>query len=460
MRPETLLAAAAWPSYLAVLIPLAIVAIVSLWRQRARQSIARRALVEARDSGLNEPASLHPVIDPTRCLGCATCVESCPEHGVLRIIDGQAHLVDAVHCVGHGRCKEACPTEAIELVFGTPKRPMHVPVLGDDLQSTVPGLYVAGELGGVGLIRNALTQGMRVVEAMTADLRPAASSEIVDVAIVGGGPAGIAAALSCRQRGLSHLVLEQDGLGGSVHHYPRQKLVMTAPVDLPLVGRMHFKEVLKEELAEYWLTVRERAQLMFESPVQVNHIRPNGTSFIVESGAGEVRAQRVVLAIGRGGTPRKLGVPGEDLGKVAYRLLEPERYSGQDVLVVGGGNSAVEAATSLVEARANVTLSYRGEHFKRVAAANLTRLEALRGRNLCVEMPSQVARIEPGTVVLRTAPGERTLANQQVFVCIGGQLPTTFLERVGIEMATYTGESRGAARPARLRRQVVMGGPR
>ncbi|MFQ5598953.1 MAG: NAD(P)-binding domain-containing protein [Candidatus Krumholzibacteriia bacterium] len=438
-------------SWLAVIAPLLVLAVVSLARQMKRRQAARSALAQAREAGLDEPLSLHPVVDPTRCLGCASCIDACPEHGVLQIVDGRTHLVDASHCVGHGRCKDACPADALELVFGTPKRPMQVPVLDDALQSGVPGLYVAGELGGLGLIRNALTQGLRAVEALSAGLSPSKEADVLDVAIVGAGPAGIAAALACRERGLRHLILDQEGLGGSVNHYPRQKLVMTSPIKLPVVGRMYFREVHKEDLLKFWEQVVARGRLELNAPARVVDVQRNCKSFIIETSAGQVRAQRVVLATGRRGTPRKLGVPGEDCSKVAYRLLEPDRYRDQDVLVVGGGNSAVEAANSLAQERARVTLSYRGSAFKRVAGPNLERLEALRGAQLQLVLESQVRSIEPQRVFLESPDGGRWLRNDQVFVFVGGELPTKFLEKIGIEMATYKGEpQRPPSRPANV----------
>ncbi len=421
-----------------VVASLAAVAVSGIAFENRRQRHARKAVARAAEMGLDDPPSLHPRIDPSRCIGCGGCVEACPEDDVLRVIDGRARLVNATHCVGHGQCKTVCPTQAIELVFGTASRGVLVPLLGEDLQTSVPGIYVAGELGGFGLIRTAVAQGVEVVRQMNPgkDRDPSA----IDVAIVGAGPAGIAAALACRERGLSHLVVDQDGLGGSVHHYPRRKLVMTAPVKLPVVGMMDFHEISKEELVSYWRRVVNRADLRLRGPARVSTIDRMGAFFRLKWDSGEILARRVVLATGRRGSPRKLGIPGEESPNVTYRLLEPEQFSARRVLVVGGGNSALEAAISLADAGARVVLSYRGDRFARIAPANLKRLEELRGSSLEVVLQSEARRIEKERILLREPSGERWIPNDHVFVLIGGDLPTSFLEKIGVATTTYYGE--------------------
>jgi thioredoxin reductase/Pyruvate/2-oxoacid:ferredoxin oxidoreductase delta subunit len=423
---------------LAALVPLAL---FSVGREVRRQRAARTALARARVHGLDEPVSLHPIIDPTRCVGCGSCVTACPEGDVLMLVNGRARLVNAAHCVGHGACKTACPQDAIDLVFGTSKRGIQIPQLKADYQTNVPGVYIVGELGGMGLIRNAISQGIQAVGHIARSFETPADPGFTDVAIVGAGPAGIAAALACRQHQLSYVLLDQDGLGGSINHYPRRKLVMTAPVDLPGVGTMHFREVGKEELLRFWTRVVRETRIEIRAPERVNDVRHVDGGFEVSTDRGVVRARRVVLAVGRRGTPRKLGVPGEQSDRVAYRLLEPERWSGMPVLVVGGGNSAVEATFALAEAGARTTLSYRSQAFNRVAAANLERLESARRRfRLEILLESQVSRIEPQRVVLETPAGPRVVDNEQIFVLIGGELPTGFLERIGIHMQWHHGE--------------------
>ena len=430
-----------------IIVSLAPLAAYSFRREMQRQRSVRAAVARARALGLDEPVSLHPIIDSNLCVGCGGCVTACPEGDILMLVDGRARLVHASHCVGHGACKTACPQGAIDLVFGTATRGVQIPQLDTDYQTNIPGLYVAGELGGMGLIRNAVSQGVQAVASLARGLGARSDAErsdpeCVDVVIVGAGPAGIAAALACRARALRHVLLDQEGLGGSVNHYPRRKLVMSSPVELPLVGRMHFRAVGKEELLRFWTDVVRRARLELRAPERVTGIcRLDGTGpFEIVTDRGRVRARRVVLAIGRRGNPRKLGVPGEESGKVAYRLIEPERWAGLRVLVVGGGNSAVEAAVALDEAGAATTLSYRGAQFNRVAPANQEKLESLRGGRLQVVLESQVRSIETRRVILATPDGERALPNDQVFVLIGGEPPAQFLEKIGVHMRWHHGE--------------------
>ena len=430
------------PTTMGILAALGPTAAYGVVREMRRRRGARAALEQAKQLGLDEPVSLHPVIDPNRCVGCGSCVEACPEGDVLQLVDGRARLVNAAHCIGHGLCKAACCNDAIELVFGTAKRGLQLPEVGGDYQSNVAGLYIAGELGGMGLIRNAMTQGVQAVAHLSRELQPGRTREVVDVAIVGAGPAGLAAALACRARGLTHLLLEQDSLGGSVNHYPRRKLVMTAPVELPVIGKFHFKEISKEQLLETWEGIVRRARLEVRAPWRVTGVRREAGVFRLLGQEGEVRAQRIVLAIGRRGTPRKLGVSGEESAKVAYRLLEPEPFAGLQVLVVGGGNSAVEIALALAEAGAPTTLSYRGTTFGRVAPENLARLESLRGPRLRLLLGSEVRRIEPQAVVLQTSAGEERLLNDHVFIAIGGELPAQFLEKIGVAMHWHHGTPR------------------
>ncbi|RMG95734.1 MAG: 4Fe-4S dicluster domain-containing protein, partial [Candidatus Dadabacteria bacterium] len=315
-------------------------------RAARRDEAVRREFEEA---GLSEPPTLHPKIDHAKCLGCGSCVAACPEHPghrVLGIIGGKSHLVGPADCIGHGACARACPVGAITLVFGTERRGVDLPVVGPDFQTNVPGLFVAGELGGMGLIRNAVEQGKRAVENIAA-LPGMRAGEGLDLVIVGAGPAGLAASLAARAKGLRFVTVEQESLGGTIAHYPRGKLVMTSPFSLPGAGRFTRREVSKEELLEFWEQVVRRSGLSIRFGETVTDVRRVAEGLEVVTSEGTYPSRAVLLAIGRRGTPRKLGVPGEDLPKVVYRLVDPEQYRGQRVLVVGGGDSALEAAAGL-----------------------------------------------------------------------------------------------------------------
>jgi thioredoxin reductase (NADPH) len=415
------------------------------WRARSRQLEQRgnlELLRENRRSGLTEPASLHPVIDPGKCMGCGSCVGACPEGKVLGLIDDRAQLVNPAHCIGHGACKAACPFDAITLVFGTEKRGMDIPHVGADFQTNVRGIFIAGELGGMGLIRNAIEQGRRAMESICR--YPGVGSgdaNLLDVLIVGAGPAGFAASLGARERGLRSVTIEQETLGGTVSHFPRGKLVMTSPARLPLVGKMKFTETSKETLLAFWESVAQKTGLRINFQERLEDVVARDGNYLVRTSRHVYRARTVLLAIGRRGTPRKLGVPGEGLPKVVYRLIDAQQYAGKRVLVVGGGDSALEAATSIAEQPGTeVTLSYRSSGFSRAKEANRCRVEAAEAAGrLAVVFNSNVTEISAQQVVLEQQGSRRTLDNDAVIISAGGVLPTPFLQKIGVEVETRYG---------------------
>jgi len=429
--------------YLIYALPLLVIWAIYWLRHRRRESANVATLTEAREAGLIEPASLHPSIDATRCLGCGACVTACPEqphHQVLGLIAGKAQLIGPADCIGHGACKAACPTDAITLVFGTETRGVTIPVLSPEFETSMPGIFIAGELGGMGLIRNALMQGRQAVEAIHA-AAPRKRGDL-DLAIVGAGPAGFGAALTATSLGMKFVVLEQESLGGAVFQYPRGKLVMTSPAELPLVGKVRFTNTSKEDLLKFWQETERRLKLKFnyQERVQAIDAQPEG-GYVVCTTKGEYRVPKILLAIGRRGTPRKLGVPGEELPKVVYRLIDPEQYCGQRVLVVGGGDSALEAAASIAEAgAASVTLSYRGDAFGRAKSRNRERVDAAqRSGILTVMLNSQVRRIDVDTVMVDQKGRLIPLPNDAVIVNAGGVLPDDFLRSIGIAVDTKYG---------------------
>jgi thioredoxin reductase/ferredoxin len=427
----------AWPYLLA----LAAAVGGHLWWRGRRERTHGEQLAEAVAAGLNEPPTLHPVVDPALCIGSGSCVKVCPEHA-LGMVGGKATLVNASACIGHGACHAACPFDAISLVFGTAQRGIDIPLLKPNFETNVPGIFIAGELGGMGLIRKAAEQGRQAMEAIAARGR-AKGADALDVLIIGAGPAGLSAGLSATEKGLRYRILEQEqSLGGSIFHYPRQKVAMTAPVKLALVGHVKFTEVSKEKLLEFWHGVVLKCQLAIHFGERMQRIDQQGDGFVVTTSRGTVATRSVLLAIGRRGTPRTLDVPGEELPKVAYRLIDPAQYAGQSVLVVGGGDSALEAAIALAgEAGTRVTLSYRGDAFSRVKAKNRERLERLASqRRVDLRLGTQVQAITLNDVTLRATDGTVTsLPNDAVIVCAGGQLPTPLLKDIGIRFETKHG---------------------
>ena len=430
-------------------LPLLLILFIYLRGQSKKHRKSQRVHDEAIASGMTEPASIHPVINHALCLGCATCVAACPEKSknVLGVIHGKAHLVNPTHCIGHGACKTACPFDAIELVFGTEKRGVDIPQVNPDFQTNVPGIFIAGELGGMGLIRNAVKQGVEAVDSICKlDGVGKSNGDVIDLVIVGAGPAGIAASLAAKDKKLNFVTLEQDSIGGTVSHYPRGKIVMTAPAVLPIVGKMQFKETTKEALMEFWQGVIEKATLKINDrerveSVEAENLADQSSGFHVKTGTGEYHTRAILLAIGRRGTPRKLGVPGEELTKVVYRLIDPAQYRNQHVLVVGGGDSALEAAVSISEEEGTtVAISYRSEAFSRAKEKNRIKIaNAEKAGRLRVLMKSNVKHIEPDKVVIKTDDDEVCIDNDAIIVCAGGILPTPFLKSIGITIDTKFG---------------------
>ena len=425
------------------LIPLLVVVGWHVWRRRQAQARVDRALAEAEASGANEPVSLHPVVNPTRCISSGACARACPEKA-LGVVDGHPVLVNAAACIGHGACAAACPTQALALVFGTERRGVDIPEVGPDFQTNVPGVYIAGELGGMGLIRKAVEQGRQATAALAAQAAKAAPADL-DVVIVGAGPAGLSAGLAALHRKLRYVVVEQeDSLGGSIYHYPRNKIAMTAPAQLEGVGPMRLgTEVRKEKLLEFWNGVVQRTglALRFGERFVGAERRADGT-FTVRTSRAEYHGRTLLLALGRRGTPRKLGVPGEDLPKVVYRLVDAEQYRGRQVLVVGGGDSAIEAAVAVAEQPGTtVALSYRGEAFNRIKPANRERLRrSQEAGRIEVLLGSEVDHIDADAVHLRSSTrGELRRANDAVIVCAGGELPTALLQTLGVRFETKRG---------------------
>lgn len=416
--------------------------LLRLWRQERRTDQAEALALEY---GLNEPASLHPVIDPGACIGTGSCVDVCPEGQVLGFRHGQAVAIAPASCIGHGLCERSCPMEAIQLVFGTKKRGVDIPRIREDFQTNVPGLYIVGELGGMGLIRNAFEQGRQCIEGIATQMSEE-REDFLDLVIVGAGPGGLSSSLHARDAGLRFVTLDKEpDIGGTVRHYPRKKLVMTAPVKVPGFGKIGSKEIRKEDLVDTWSRITAEADLPIKTGRTVTAVRGEGDHFVVETDSESFQARRVILAIGRRGLPRKLGIPGEDSANVQYALAEPESFRGDRILVVGGGDSAVEAAVALAEQPDNqVRISYRRDKFGRIKPGNRDRVtEAIERGLLEVHWSTNVARIEPDKVWLNGGDsGEFSLENDQVFVFAGGELPTGFLRECGVQVDTKFGAPR------------------
>lgn len=389
------------------------------------------------------PKSQHPHIDATYCIGCQACTSVCPEGDVLGMVGGKAAIINGYKCIGHSLCAEACPVGAITMVMAGPSLGATMPSLTPQFETNVRNLFIIGELGGLALIKNAVNQGRECIDVVTGRLTALNGQRhlpgVRDVLIVGAGPAGISASLRAIENKLDYLTVEQDQVGGTVAKYPRQKLVMTSPVEFPMYGKFRKLELSKENLLAFWQEVMQRADFKVQSGEKVEHIeRGQDAVFTVITSKTQYRSHAVVLALGRTGTPRKLGVPGEELPKVMFRLIEADHYVNKRILIVGGGDSAVEAAMGLAHQVGNqVTLSYRQESFSRIKERNRQRVhECERSGKLTILFNSNPVEFRNDAVVLDVAGQLREFPNDFVWIFAGGTPPDDFLKKIGVQLGT------------------------
>lgn len=413
------------------------------WREHRRRESDARAAAARGELFSGGPQAQHPQIDLNSCIGCGACITICPEGDVLGLLGGKAAIINGHKCIGHSMCADECPVGAITMVSASAGAvQVGQPVLTPEWETSLENLFVAGELGGLALIRNAVNQGRECVDQIAIRLpalrRRMEDAELFDLIVIGAGPAGISASLRAAEKGLRTLTLERDAVGGTVAKYPRQKLVMTSPVEFPLYGKFRQTQLSKEELLAFWQKVISRTDLNIRAGEGVEKLRRDGDgSFRVETNTDVYRSRSIVLAIGKSGTPRKLGVPGEEHPHVMYRLIEADHYTNSSILVVGGGDSAVEAAMGLAEQRGNrVTIAYRGTGFTRLKDRNLRRIEeCMRCRTVEVLFNSTPQQFRPGSALIDSAGQVQQLANDYVWIFAGGTSPVDFLKNAGIAVA-------------------------
>ena len=403
------------------------------------QEARARVSVEKGQVHSEGPQAQHPRIDAANCIGCATCTTVCPEGDVLAMLGGKIVIANGYKCIGHGLCADACPVGAITMVMAKPGVGADMPLLTPEYETTVPNLFIAGELGGLALIKNAVNQGRDCMDTIAKRLSATRTSHALqgvhDVLVIGAGPAGISASLRAIEKGLNYLTIEQDEIGGTVAKYPRQKVVLTSPVEFPMYGRFKRTEIYKEELLDFWGKVLRRADFKVRAGEKVHDIqRGQDGIFRVATSKGQFLARAVLLGLGRAGTPRKLGVKGEELPKVMYRLIEADHYVNKNIMVVGGGDSAVEAAMGLAQQKGNkVTLSYRREAFSRIKERNTRRIEEIRSAGkLEVLFQSSPLEFKSNSVVLEVKGQAREIPNDFAWIFAGGEPPNAFLKKIGV----------------------------
>ncbi len=409
---------------------------------------------------LTEPTSLHPSIDESLCVGCGSCVKACPEGEILKLINHKAVLAYATKCVGHGACEAACPFGAIDLVFGTKTRGMDIPRITPDYESNVPGLYIAGELGGMGLIRNATKQGSLAARHAIEKLSSLSSIQTdFDVFIVGAGPAGFSAGLMAKEKNVKYKIIEQNSFGGTVYNFPRQKIVTSHPLDLPLEGVRKFKSNItsKEDLLQIFQDVKKKHKLIIDERVSFTSLNKmdNGV-FEIETSKGKHTAKKVILAMGVRGSPRKLGLANEDLPKVTYNLIDPEEYKGLSIAIVGGGNAGLEAAQYLSKPhlKNDVYLIVRGgpkDAFSRANEQNQKLVFEQEEKKLVkILYNGEIKKIEEKTILVKsdffhTEDHLSEIKNDFIFVFAGAEVPFKFLMSIGVEIDKAHGEKRKKA---------------
>jgi thioredoxin reductase (NADPH) len=415
---------------------------IRYWRVHKRKEALAYAATE-RGQLFDGPRAQHPLIHADFCIGCGACVKACPEGDVLGLVDGKATIINGHKCIGHSLCAEECPVGAITMVMAKPSSSSDLPVISEEYETSVPNLFIVGELGGLALIKNAVNQGrdcMDVIAQRMSGLRDHIdAADVYDVIIVGAGPAGISASLRAAERGLRALTIERETVGGTVTKYPRQKLVMTSPVEFPLHGRFNKTTLSKEDLLAFWRKIMERTDLNIHTTEGVEAVQRQWDGLLTVRTTKHVHAARaVVLAVGKAGTPRKLGVKGEELPHVLYRLIEADHYTDKNILVVGGGDSAVEAALGLAHQRGNkVTLSYRRNEFSRLKDRNAKRIqEHIASKKINVLFNSVPTEFREGSVLIEADGQVRELPNDLVWIFAGGIPPSDFLKSAGVAFGT------------------------
>jgi len=376
--------------------------------------------------------TMFPSIIKSVCVGCGSCVSTCPEKGCLCLIDGKSTLVDPTVCYGCGECERSCPSGANRMVEYGCQRKIRAPEIDEHFESNVKGIYVIGSLAGAGLIKEAINQGRAVLNHIMRDVYP---DRVPRILVIGAGPAGLSALLSCQKFGLPAVCLEKEQTANTIRNFPKRKVVMAEPVEMPLFGPLWIGQSSREKLLEVWDKILAATKAPVTTGAKIESLSKRGDEFVVTASGREYVGDIVILALGTRGVPRKLNVPGECLGKVFYGLSDAKEFTGKRVAVVGAGDAAIETALALRNQGCEVTLIVRGDGFPKAKAQNLEKIEAaIRGGLMRPYFNSRVLEVKPESLVVSSDGGTSEIANDDAFVLIGGELPFDLLEKIGIRI--------------------------
>lgn len=325
------------------------------------------------------------------------------------------------------------------LASGTPASPR--PALRRGNESNIKGMFVIGDLAGAPVIKLAMAQGVEVVDYISElpDMRDAGQgtdADPYDVIIVGAGAAGLNAALAAAERGWRYLVLEKSKIANTIENFPEGKWVYAEPDSKPAKGKLWLDGATKEDLIARWhQIIHDNDLAVHTEEAMTSATKESDGTFTVKTEQGEYRTRKIIIASGQRGNPRYLKVPGEEQERVYHRLYAPRKYKNEKIIVVGGGNSAIEAALTLSEQN-DVTISYRKDEFSRLFKDNREQMDAaIEEGRITTIFNSNVTDFGDGVATVSVDDeGEQQLEFDHAFVLIGAEVPVKFLKSLGLRL--------------------------